>query len=329
MARLSHSPCIMKPIADAAWSLPVPGTIVAGKYVIETECGRDGLAAIFSALQLGLERRVVIRVLLPDWADDPQAVEQFRKEGRAAAHLASDTSRRVIDSGKLDSGAPYQVLDYLAEHEFAPVDRSTLPETVRGSDRVVASALLMLGALGTAAFLWAYSTVHANDNRNLGAAEMQPTANVLDDAGTEAGTAATESTAMDAGMLVILPSGLVRAGIDAGPSAKPAAAIPANDAGPAAIEALRAEPRAAVHDDGVAAEPRRATVVHVEPNPVAPAPLAAAAPDTATNPYADPTPDPSAASRSAARNVDAGAQNTAPNDDNGPTSEDRLLDRRQ
>jgi hypothetical protein len=347
----------MKHIVDAAWEIPVPGTIVAGKYVVETECGRDGLAAILSAIQLGLERRVVIRVLLPEWADDPQAIEQFRRDGRAAARAASDASPRIFDSGKLDSGAPFQVLDYLGEHEFAPVGRSTSPDPIRGvagSDRVVASALLMLGALGTAAFMWLYSTVHENDNKNLGATLMQPTTNILDDGGVDAPTAvqstgSAAAAAMDAGVLAT--SRVTQGGVDAGPfgdDAAPArAALPplvpvslpvspvTRPASEARIQETRSEPRVEALN---AADPRpQRTVVHVEPNPT-PAPTSesprppatqpGAGVDT-TNPYAGPSPDapPARTADDSPRARDAGAQ--TPSDDNGPASEDQLLDHRE
>jgi hypothetical protein len=338
---------------DAAWELPVPGTIVAGKYVVETECGRDGLAAILSAIQLGLERRVVIRVLLPEWADDPQAIEQFRRDGRAVARAASDASPRIFDSGKLDSGAPFQVLDYLGEPEFAPVGRSTSPDPIHGvagSDRVVASALLMLGALGTAAFMWLYSTVHENDNKNLGATLMQPTTNILDDGGVDAPNAAQNTAnaaaAMDAGTLAA--SRVRQGGVDAGPfgdDAAPARAaavpplVPMSPVTPPASEARIQETRSEPRSEALnAAEPRpRRTVVHVEPNPTptsestsAPATQPGAGVDT-TNPYAAPSPyaPPARTSDDVPRAREAGVQERAPNDENGPASEDQVLDHRE
>lgn len=333
----------MKHIVHAAWEIPVPGTVVAGKYVVETECGRDGLAAILSAIQLGLERRVVIRVLLPEWADDPQAIEQFRRDGRAAARSASDSSPRIFDSGKLESGAPYHVLDYLGEHEFAPVGRLTSPDPVHGvagSDRIVASALLMLGALGTAAFMWLYSTVHENDNKNVGATLMQPTTNILDDAGADAQPAAesaanaTPAAAKDAGAPAT--GALTQGGVDAGPfgyDAGPARVaapplVPASPATPPAAEARAREARSEPRTEALNAEPRpRRTVVHVEPNPV-PARDTTSAPgggDDTSNPYASPSRD----FDDSARGRDAGVQERAPTDDNTPTSEDWLLDRRE
>jgi hypothetical protein len=336
----------MKFNAYVAWTIPAPGTVIAGKYEVETECGRDGLAAILSAVHLGLGRRVVIRVLLPEWADDPQAIEQFRRDGRAAARAASDVSPRLFDAGKLDGGAPYQALDYLGDHEFAAVDRPASRREripgVHGSDRVMASALLMLGALGTAAFMWLYSTVHEHDGQRVGATLMQPTTNILDDAGADGGVDTHAAAVMESSPWTNTPARVTQGGVDAGPfgeDAAPARAAvpplaPVSPATPSLSDPRSRGAGSEGRSDGTSlgtrartytyTEPRRPqrTVVHV-------APTSATDPDS-TNPYDSPTSGTAPEESPRARRGEAATPDRFPNEtDNATESQERFLDRRQ
>jgi serine/threonine protein kinase len=98
---------------DRGWAVPRSGDTVAGKYVVEAPCGRGGLALILSAMHAELDRRVALKVLLPEWAGDAEMVERFLREGRTATRIKSEHVVRVFDVGVLEGGAPYLVLEYL------------------------------------------------------------------------------------------------------------------------------------------------------------------------------------------------------------------------
>jgi serine/threonine-protein kinase len=106
---------------DLNWTIPRPGENIAGKYVIEGLCGRGGLAAVLSAMHVGLDQRVAIKLLLPEWADEPNVIERFLREGRAATRIRSEHVVRVFDVGTLENGAPYLVLEYLEGHNLDDV----------------------------------------------------------------------------------------------------------------------------------------------------------------------------------------------------------------
>jgi serine/threonine-protein kinase len=95
------------------WTIPAAGETIAGKYVVEGECGRGGLAVVLSAWHAELDRRVAIKVLLPEWSGDANIVERFLREGRAATSIQSEHCVQIFDVGALDSGAPFLVLEYL------------------------------------------------------------------------------------------------------------------------------------------------------------------------------------------------------------------------
>jgi serine/threonine protein kinase len=98
---------------DLGWAIPGPGDRVAGKYVVEAQCGRGGLAVILSAVHAELDRRVALKILLPEWASDAEMVERFLREGRTSTRIQSEHVVGVFDVGTLEGGAPYLVLEYL------------------------------------------------------------------------------------------------------------------------------------------------------------------------------------------------------------------------
>jgi serine/threonine-protein kinase len=106
---------------DQSWDIPEKGETIASKYVIEAPCGRGGLAVVLSAMHLELDRRVAIKVLLPEWAGDAEVVRRFVREGRTATRIKSEHVVRVFDVGTLDSGAPYLVLEYLEGHNLEDI----------------------------------------------------------------------------------------------------------------------------------------------------------------------------------------------------------------
>jgi serine/threonine-protein kinase len=105
------------------WTIPRSGDVIDGKYVVERACGRGGLAVVLSAMHAGLDQRVAIKMLLPEWAGDTEVVERFLREGRAATRIKSEHVVRVFDVGKHETGAPYLVLEYLEGHNLDDVLR--------------------------------------------------------------------------------------------------------------------------------------------------------------------------------------------------------------
>jgi serine/threonine-protein kinase len=103
---------------EHSWKIPSLGETIAGKYIVDGLCGRGGLAVVLSAMHVGLAQRVAIKMLLPEWAGDPEVVERFAREGRAATRIKSEHVVRVLDVDALESGAPYLVLEYLEGHNL-------------------------------------------------------------------------------------------------------------------------------------------------------------------------------------------------------------------
>jgi serine/threonine protein kinase len=97
---------------EASWYGLNAGTILADRYRIERLISRGGMGAVFEATQLGLDRAVAIKMLLPTLSRDDKVQERFRREARSVASLHHPNIIQVYDYGISDYG-PYIVMEYL------------------------------------------------------------------------------------------------------------------------------------------------------------------------------------------------------------------------
>jgi serine/threonine protein kinase len=101
-----------------------PGDILAGKYSVERVLGTGGMGVVVLATHMHLEQRVAIKFLLPEANHSLETIRRFLQEAKAAARLRGEHVVRVHDTGTLENGAPYIVMEYLEGQ-----DLSTLVET--------------------------------------------------------------------------------------------------------------------------------------------------------------------------------------------------------
>ncbi|MCB0182077.1 MAG: serine/threonine protein kinase, partial [Anaerolineae bacterium] len=71
-----------------------------GKYEIIEQIGQGGMATVFKARQLGLERWVAVKVLPPQYAADPDFSRYFLREAQAIAQLEHPHILPVYDFGQ-------------------------------------------------------------------------------------------------------------------------------------------------------------------------------------------------------------------------------------
>jgi serine/threonine-protein kinase len=110
-------------------SAPVkPGDLLAGKYRVDRILGEGGMGVVVAATHAHLGQRVALKFLLPDLASRPDIVARFDREARAAVKIQSEHVARVLDTGVLDTGAPYMVMEYL--------EGSDLSQTIRQRGRL-------------------------------------------------------------------------------------------------------------------------------------------------------------------------------------------------
>ncbi len=89
-----------------------PGTTIDDRYRIEYLLGSGGMADVYCATDLQLDREVAIKLLYRRFAQDAEFVERFRREASAAAGLQHQHVVSVYDRGQWD-GTYYIVMEYL------------------------------------------------------------------------------------------------------------------------------------------------------------------------------------------------------------------------
>lgn len=85
-----------------------------GNYRVLRKLGQGGMGAVYEAVQEEIGRRAAIKVLLPDFAKDQQSILRFFNEARAVNIIHHPGLVGVFESGRLDDGAAYIVMEYLS-----------------------------------------------------------------------------------------------------------------------------------------------------------------------------------------------------------------------
>src|SRR5580698_3028037 len=89
------------------------------------------MGVVVVATHLDLDQLVAVKVVHDEIARDPEVVERFLREARACARLRSEHVCKVQDFGRLESGAPYLVMELLDGHDLGSViEAARLPTTV-------------------------------------------------------------------------------------------------------------------------------------------------------------------------------------------------------
>ena len=92
---------------------PLIGILIGDRYKVLAKIGQGGMGAVYEAVQDTIDRRVAIKILLPVVAQDKEAAKRFINEARAVNRVNHPGLVQVSDFGKLDSGAPYIVMEFL------------------------------------------------------------------------------------------------------------------------------------------------------------------------------------------------------------------------
>jgi serine/threonine protein kinase len=136
------------PFGAISSTYPQPGEVLDGKYRIEHLLGEGGMGAVAKATHVLRRAPVALKFMSPAVLSMQGAVERFVNEGVAASQIDSDHVVKVFDVGRLPSGAPYLVMEYLEGRDLAAVlerEGPTLPPA-----RAVHFVVQALRALHTA-----------------------------------------------------------------------------------------------------------------------------------------------------------------------------------
>ena len=129
------------------------GEVIDGRYQLTRVVAAGGMATIYAALDLRLDRQVAVKIMHPHLAQDEKFVERFIREAKAAASLSHPNIVSVLDQGWNQGGVPcvYIVMELV---EGSTLREFLFEQGALGVERTlqllmpVASALAAAHALG-------------------------------------------------------------------------------------------------------------------------------------------------------------------------------------
>jgi serine/threonine protein kinase len=107
------------------------GTLLSGKYKVGRELGRGGMAAVYRAVNVDIDKNVAIKLLAGHLSTSSTVVERFLREARAVSKIKSPHICDVFDSGRLEDGTPFLVMELLEGESLYDAmcrDRQMSPE---------------------------------------------------------------------------------------------------------------------------------------------------------------------------------------------------------
>ncbi len=111
------------PFAD-----PRIGTLLAGRYLLESKIGEGGMAVVYRARQQLVDRPVAVKVMNEHLVADRALKERFRREAKNAAAIAHPNIVEISDYGETENGTPYLVMELLEGRSLdALIERGPMP----------------------------------------------------------------------------------------------------------------------------------------------------------------------------------------------------------
>ncbi|HET6380820.1 MAG TPA: protein kinase [candidate division Zixibacteria bacterium] len=107
---------------------PLPGRLLAGRYRVEALLARGGMARVYRAQDITLDRPVAVKVLAEPYARDAAFVARFLAEARTAASFSHPNLAHVYDSGS-DGDVHFIVMELLEGYR-------SLRDVIRERDRL-------------------------------------------------------------------------------------------------------------------------------------------------------------------------------------------------
>jgi hypothetical protein len=120
------------------------GAEIAG-YRIEAIVGRGGMGVVYRAMDLALDRRVAIKLISAENAQEPSFRERFKRESRLAASIRHPNVITVFRAGEED-GQLFIAMDYIEGTDLKALIRSRGRVDPEVAARIVAQVAAALDA---------------------------------------------------------------------------------------------------------------------------------------------------------------------------------------
>jgi tRNA A-37 threonylcarbamoyl transferase component Bud32 len=126
------------------------GVVIDQRYRVQRLVGRGGIGLVYLCHHEVLEKPVAMKVLRPEYSDQPEVIERFVNEARAASAIKSKHIVNTLDIGSLPSGAPYFIMEHVDAETLATILQQKHALPVEEAVEVVRQMADGLGAAHTA-----------------------------------------------------------------------------------------------------------------------------------------------------------------------------------
>nr|WP_239460748.1 Stk1 family PASTA domain-containing Ser/Thr kinase [Lactobacillus gallinarum] len=115
------------------------------RYRIIDTLGEGGMANVYLAEDIILQRKVAVKILRLDLQNEPQTQARFQREALATSELSHPNIVSVLDVGT-DHGLPYMVMEYVDGPDLKEYIRQNAPldlhEVIRIMDQILSAVAL-------------------------------------------------------------------------------------------------------------------------------------------------------------------------------------------
>ncbi len=112
------------------------GKLVKGRYRVISKIGEGGMGSVYLAEQISIGRKVALKVLQGNYANDDEFIGRFRREARLAASLNHRNIVTVYDFDQGNDGSLFIAMEYLPGARLSDVVRRDGPLEIRRAVRL-------------------------------------------------------------------------------------------------------------------------------------------------------------------------------------------------
>ncbi|MDF7683171.1 Stk1 family PASTA domain-containing Ser/Thr kinase [Lactobacillus sp. ESL0679] len=112
------------------------GYLLGDRYRIIDTLGEGGMANVYLAEDIILQRKVAVKILRMDLQREPQTLARFQREALATSELSHPNIVMVLDVGT-DYGLPYMVMEYVSGPDLKEYIRQNSPLDLRDVIRIM------------------------------------------------------------------------------------------------------------------------------------------------------------------------------------------------